>query len=172
MHDVTRDDEDFLIELLNTTPMVAGRRVDQLADRHAARRWATTRGGTGADDESEALRDVRKALQDVTDGTAPRETLAPHLERVSLRPVLQDGRVVWTLSTASGHMLAARALLAWAAISERTPDRLRRCANIECCKYLLDRSRANNAQWCSMALCGNRMKARRHYRRARTADPR
>ncbi|WP_285584773.1 CGNR zinc finger domain-containing protein [Actinoallomurus iriomotensis] len=29
--------------------------------------------------------------------------------------------------------------------------------------------RPNNARWCSMAVCGNRMKARRHYQRTRTA---
>nr|WP_243659312.1 CGNR zinc finger domain-containing protein [Tamaricihabitans halophyticus] len=66
--------------------------------------------------------------------------------------------------------LAARALLAWATINERAPGRLRPCANSECCRFLLDRSRANTAQWCSMAICGNRFKARRHYRRTRSAS--
>jgi hypothetical protein len=30
-----------------------------------------------------------------------------------------------------------------------------------------DHSKPNNARWCSMAVCGNRMKARRHYERTR-----
>ncbi|WP_412973700.1 CGNR zinc finger domain-containing protein [Mycolicibacterium setense] len=35
--------------------------------------------------------------------------------------------------------------------------------------FLIDRSKRNTARWCSMATCGNRMKARRHHQRARTA---
>jgi predicted RNA-binding Zn ribbon-like protein len=34
--------------------------------------------------------------------------------------------------------------------------------------FLIDHSKAGTARWCSMAVCGNRMKARRHYQRART----
>ena len=40
-------------------------------------------------------------------------------------------------------------------------------SNDECRLFPLDRSKANAARWCSMAVCGNRMKARRHYQRAR-----
>ncbi|GGJ34413.1 hypothetical protein GCM10010121_052110 [Streptomyces brasiliensis] len=47
------------------------------------------------------------------------------------------------------------------------PGRLRACANPECRRFLLDRSRTNKGRWCSMAVCGNRMKARRHYERTR-----
>jgi predicted RNA-binding Zn ribbon-like protein len=32
---------------------------------------------------------------------------------------------------------------------------------------LIDHSKATSARWCSMAVCGNRMKARRHYQRTR-----
>jgi len=35
-----------------------------------------------------------------------------------------------------------------------------------------DHSNANVARWCSMAICGNRLKARRHYQQARTAPGR
>ena len=37
---VTRADEDLLLDLLNTTPVVDGERTDELADRAAARDWA------------------------------------------------------------------------------------------------------------------------------------
>ena len=50
------------------------------------------------------------------------------------------------------------------------PGRLRPCANDECRLFLIDRSKANAARWCSMAVCGNRMKARRHYQRSRNAQ--
>jgi predicted RNA-binding Zn ribbon-like protein len=51
---------------------------------------------------------------------------------------------------------------------QHSPGRLRACANDECRLFLIDRSKANAARWCSMAVCGNRMKARRHYQRARS----
>ncbi|WP_199539016.1 CGNR zinc finger domain-containing protein [Desertihabitans brevis] len=33
----------------------------------------------------------------------------------------------------------------------------------------MDRTRAGTARWCSMAVCGNQMKARRHHSRQRDA---
>ncbi len=63
--------------------------------------------------------------------------------------------------------LAVEVVLAWATAEEQLPGRLRPCANDECQLFLLDRSRANRARWCSMAVCGNREKARRHYERTR-----
>ena len=49
---------------------------------------------------------------------------------------------------------------------------IKRCANPRCVLYFRDRSRAHRRRWCSMAVCGNRMKvaahARRHGRRRST----
>lgn len=44
-------------------------------------------------------------------------------------------------------------------------DRVRECAAPNCSWLFLDRSRAGSRRWCSMESCGNRAKARRHYRR-------
>jgi predicted RNA-binding Zn ribbon-like protein len=43
--------------------------------------------------------------------------------------------------------------------------RLRMCGDEKCGWLFLDRSRAARRRWCSMADCGNRAKARRHYER-------
>jgi len=46
-----------------------------------------------------------------------------------------------------------------------TPGRLKQC---EGCGWLFyDRSRTHARRWCTMDLCGNRAKARRHYERVR-----
>jgi len=82
-------------------------------------------------------------------------------------PGIADGQVSWTLRVAPERELAVRAILAWDALARLSPGRLRPCANDECRLFLIDRSKANAARWCSMAVCGNRMKARRHYYRAR-----
>ncbi|MFH8973412.1 CGNR zinc finger domain-containing protein [Streptomyces sp. NPDC017890] len=45
------------------------------------------------------------------------------------------------------------------------PDRIRPCANDECVLHFYDVSKNGTRRWCSMAGCGNRAKARRHYAR-------
>jgi len=71
------------------------------------------------------------------------------------------------LRVAPERRLALRAVLAWDAVARQSPGRLRPCANDECRLFLIDRTKNNTARWCSMAVCGNRMKARRHYQRGR-----
>ena len=46
---------------------------------------------------------------------------------------------------------------------------VRECAAADCRWLFLDRSRNRSRRWCDMASCGNRAKARRHYRRQRPA---
>ncbi|CAD7033757.1 hypothetical protein REJC140_03228 [Pseudorhizobium endolithicum] len=46
-------------------------------------------------------------------------------------------------------------------------DRLKICGH--CGWLFLDRSRNRSRAWCDMAVCGNRVKASRHYRRRREA---
>jgi predicted RNA-binding Zn ribbon-like protein len=93
--------------------------------------------------------------------------LAEALRGVTYGPAITDGQVAWTLSVSPERELAVRAVLAWDALARHSPGRLRPCAHDECRLFLIDRSKANAARWCSMAVCGNRMKARRHYQRAR-----
>ncbi len=51
-----------------------------------------------------------------------------------------------------------------------SPDlsRVRECAADTCRWLFLDQSRNQSRRWCDMAVCGNRAKARRHYRRQRS----
>lgn len=49
-------------------------------------------------------------------------------------------------------------------------DRLRECASPDCTWFFMDESRNRTRRWCDMAACGNRMKARRHYRRLKAAQ--
>ncbi|SDN71512.1 CGNR zinc finger domain-containing protein [Allokutzneria albata] len=48
------------------------------------------------------------------------------------------------------------------------PSAIRICASDTCGLRFVDRSPARNRQWCSMARCGNRAKARQHYARHKT----
>ena len=66
-------------------------------------------------------------------------------------------------SGASIALDVATAHSALSLVANPEPDRLKICPN---CEWLfLDRSRNRSRTWCDMAVCGNRTKAKRHYRR-------
>ncbi len=85
-------------------------------------------------------------------------------------PAMTVGQITWTLCVPPERERAVRAVLAWDELARQSPGRLRPCANNECRLFLIDHSKANAARWCSMAICGNRMKARRHYQRIRNTQ--
>ena len=169
MTDTVRD-EGFLLALLNSTPVIDGVPTDDLADPTRARARLARAGGLGTEAELRHVRQVRQALQAVVRGQQPPDVLAPALQGMTCVPALTDGQISWTLSGPPERRLAVRAVLAWDALAKRSPGRLRPCANDECRLFLIDRSKANAARWCSMAVCGNRMKARRYYQRSRNTQ--
>ncbi|TRW79811.1 hypothetical protein FK535_20960 [Mycolicibacterium sp. 018/SC-01/001] len=152
------DDETLLLDLLNTTPVVDGSPTDLLTDPD----WLSERHI--ASSELAGLTAARDALQAVVRGERPPSALQPFVDGVALRPVTTEDGIDWRFGTVD---TAARAVIAWDGLRIGSPGRLRPCANDECHLFLLDRSKPNTARWCSMAICGNRMKARRHYRRTR-----
>jgi predicted RNA-binding Zn ribbon-like protein len=160
-------DEGFLLAVLNSTPVVDGVPTDEFADTIRARAWLASAGGLGTEAELQHVLEVRQALQAVVRGEQPPDVLAPALRGVTSLPAMTDGQITWTLSAPPERQLAVRAVLAWDALARHSPGRLRPCANDECRLFLIDHSKANAARWCSMAVCGNRMKARRHYQRIR-----
>lgn len=167
---VGAEDEEFLLDLLNTTPVMDGEPRDDLAQPKAASAWMRAHGVAPTDAELAALVDARSVLQDVVRGEHSPTVLQRFLETVALRPTASRDGVDWRLSRNGGPAGAVRAVLAWDALRVSSPGRLRPCANTECRLFLIDRSKPNTARWCSMAICGNRMKARRHYRRARAGE--
>jgi predicted RNA-binding Zn ribbon-like protein len=168
----TVPDEGFLLALLNSTPVIDGVPGDALAGRDRARAWLSGSGGRGTEAELRHVLAVRPVLQAVVRGEQPPAALAPALRGVRRVPAMTGGLISWTLSVAPDRELAVRAVLAWDTLARHSPGRLRPCANDECQLFLIDHSKANVARWCSMAICGNRLKARRHYQRAQTAQAR
>ncbi|MFJ9615306.1 CGNR zinc finger domain-containing protein [Streptomyces noursei] len=158
---------DTLLDLLNSRPLVNGEEQDALGAPATGRRWAREHGGEGSLAELALLRQARNVLQDVVRGESSPTALSPLLEGVHQIPEITSDGLQWTVRTPPHARLAVEAVLAWAATEQQLPGRLRPCANVECQLFLLDRSRANRARWCSMAVCGNREKARRHYERTR-----
>ena len=158
---------DVLLDLLNSRPLINGEEHDALAPAAAGRRWARELGGDGSVAELELLREARGALQGVIRGECSRTVLNPLLDEARQVPTFTSNGLEWELETPPHARLPVEVILALGATEREFPGRLRPCANDDCRLFLLDRSRANRARWCSMATCGNRAKARRHYERTR-----
>lgn len=157
-------DEDLLLAVLNSAPVVDGARREALDTSVIA-----PYGGSGTDAELSTLRRVRDDLQAVVRGQdAATSRLSGWLAGTALVPTVGDAGIEWELRSPPGELLAARAVLAWSRVTQELPGRLRPCANTECNLFLIDHSRPGTARWCSMATCGNRMKARAHAQRSRT----
>lgn len=152
-------DAEALLELLNTTPVVDGTATESLDGRWL--RDHDVSGCTVAD-----ARRLRDDLQRVVRGDAAPTVLGRYLRDAASTPAIADDGVTWTLRAD----WPARMVLAWGRVQAELPGRLRPCANGECMLFLLDRSRSGTGRWCSMEVCGNRMKARRHYTRARAVS--
>jgi len=131
--------------VLNSAPVIDGAIVETL-------------------DDPELIR-LRDRLQAVIRGQASPDTLARYLKRVRRRPIVTETGVEWVLEAPTTDNGRAELVLEWARVQQDLPGRLRPCANPDCTKFLIDHSKLNTARWCSMADCGNRLKARRHYAR-------
>jgi predicted RNA-binding Zn ribbon-like protein len=168
--------EPLALDLLNTQFVAGGKRCDLLAPDGGLRDWLRVTGhGRAPSDELALARTVeaRSAIRAVVE--RPRDGAA----RNALNAVLERGRLSERLAV-SGPVRALelddeRDRVPWLAaqnlldLLREGPGCIRRCGNPDCVLYYYDRSPAHRRQWCSMAVCGNRMKARRHYARTRRA---
>ena len=166
---MNEDDDELLLAVLNTTPVHGSVRQDHLQGSLGLA-WLVAHGGVRSTRERDSLIEARDLLQDAVRLELDGRALARFLEGVAVVPVLEGRALVWDRRLPSGRELAARVVLAWAKLEGAQPYRLRACANPQCERFLLDRSHSNQARWCSMATCGNRAKARRHYERNRAED--
>jgi predicted RNA-binding Zn ribbon-like protein len=65
-------------------------------------------------------------------------------------------KVLFTVLASAAELLASGRL-----------GRIRECGSADCTWLFVDQSRNRSRRWCDMTACGNRMKARRHYERAK-----
>jgi len=163
-------DETRMLQLLNSSPTEGGQRRELLVDDDATRDLVTALGGELTERSLVELRGVRDDLHRIVRREADTNVLQRHLDGVTGRPVIDDGAVVWHVDASAVEAIAPAVVLAWTDLTARFPGRVRACANDECSKFLIDHSRPNSARWCSMADCGNRLKARRHSARQSSAD--
>jgi predicted RNA-binding Zn ribbon-like protein len=154
--------------------MASGSPADLLATMQGTRAWLAAAGiaTAPAPETRHALVTTRQAIRDVL---TARGTAAP-LER--LNQVLAHGRLRLSVGPPAipGQTLEVDdpawrpAVMAAANLLEllsQAPDRIRRCQHPACVLWFYDTTRDGTRRWCSMATCGNRAKAHRHYDRAK-----
>jgi predicted RNA-binding Zn ribbon-like protein len=71
----------------------------------------------------------------------------------------------WPSIAAAEQLIGPIARSASALLTSPELQRVRECAGDGCGWLFIDTSRAHRRRWCSMAICGNRLKARRHRQR-------
>lgn len=165
-------DEELLLAVLNSAPIDDGVRTEGLRGT-TGRDLVAPFGGSGTGEELATLRRVRDLLQaQIRDGAEVHRELGAVMGEAVLKPDVTPEGITWELRTPADERLAARVVMAWSDVTRELPGRLRACANTECNLFLIDHSRPGTARWCSMATCGNRMKARSHAQRQRAASSR
>jgi predicted RNA-binding Zn ribbon-like protein len=168
-------------QLLNTYEVDLD--VDALADLDALERWLREReliapGERLADGDLERGRAFREALRTLLeerahghaggDAAAALNALAPG----ALMRCVFDADGVPRLEAAPGGLdraLAALLAIVATASIDGTWARLKVCAEDSCRWAFYDRSKNRSGSWCSMAVCGNRAKARSYRARHRAA---
>jgi predicted RNA-binding Zn ribbon-like protein len=166
--------EPLALDLLNTRWMREGELQDLLTGVDGLAVWLGTNGLSGEyAPDAKVLRhtlQARDALKAAVDGSLEEGARL-------VDAVLAHGRIRATLTTEGpGELpefpdpswgpawLAARNYLELLATA---PDRIRGCAHEACVLHFFDTSRNGTRRWCSMAACGNRAKASRHYARTK-----
>jgi predicted RNA-binding Zn ribbon-like protein len=168
--------EPLALDLLNTEWLRSGVPFDLLATTDGTRAWLAATGIAATPDPQmrRALVTARQAIRDVvTDpgDAGARERLNQVLGhgrlRLTLNPQLNPGQTLEVDDPAwRPAMMAAANLLDLLADA---PDRIRRCQHPSCVLWFVDTTRNGTRRWCSMATCGNRAKASRHYDRVRAS---
>jgi predicted RNA-binding Zn ribbon-like protein len=185
------------LDFLNTRPLIRGTRMELLdsfarllawcvdakfltaehAD-DALARWGTSRGATRTLTMAHHLRDELRIVLDHRgkDEHGSQQglntlndclRLGERCTQVLTGPGGQYHRHVLVALSKPEDVLRPVAEAAAALLCDVDPTLVRRCDNPECVLYFHDVSKNHARRWCSMALCGNRMKVAAHHRRLR-----
>lgn len=166
-------------EFVNTVDLPDGE--DHLGSIAAARRWLASKGVEATLDEPAraGLVALREAFRDLLEGNGGHEVSPESVALVMHRLNATRLAVVITEEGAHAHPAPEEtgvddfyARLAAAMITASvygTWQRLKVCRNDECRFAFYDKSKNARRQWCSMATCGCREKARNYRARKKSA---
>lgn len=169
--DTVPDGLQLLLELVNSVDL-ENPSTDHLASPERAERWAAEKAPdapTPREEElpnlrllREALRDLALANHETTDADAGAlDTINRVAEATSLRIRIEPAGVRLAAQDVAGRVLA----ILYTAMVNGTWPRFKACRNDSCRWAFYDQSRNRSRNWCSMQICGNRIKARQFRER-------
>lgn len=171
---------DPALDFLNTEIVRDGEHVDLLDTPESLSRWiaeaklgtrvkVTPAGLAGAKRLRTALREL---VIGIIEGRAVSRTrvhaINGELRRGRGTLVLKGGdrfSVEFDPEARDPRFLVARAAAEFLAKADQ--ERIHRCNGANCILFFYDATKSGTRRWCSMAGCGNRMKASLHYQRKR-----
>ena len=166
--------EPLSLDLLNTTWIVRGTPFDLLENLDGARAWLTgnkivqptseqarqallvAREAIRAHAANPASASARKQLNEVLNWGSSRPHLSAQGPATAIELTARFRRGAWLAAVDYVNLLTSDA------------GRIRHCAHPDCVLYFYDTSPKRSRRWCSMAGCGNRAKATRHYARTKS----
>jgi predicted RNA-binding Zn ribbon-like protein len=181
MSDQAPGDLETLRVFVNTLELETG--SDELSSPEALQGWLERhglwRGRSASTADLDSARRLREALRDLmleNNGVSARREAALVLSEAAER-----GRLALRFDSAGGVRLEGAAAgvdgalgrlvaIAAAAMTDGTWRRLKACRADRCGWAFYDHARNHSRLWCSMAVCGNRTKAR-SYRRRHAVTP-
>lgn len=180
------------LDLVNTEKMVEGRRTDLLqtpddlktwlseaaliADAEVL--WSSEAEGKKALSDVKAFRKVLRGMATDMAAAAPMrdETVAAinaALKRKASTLQLRQVDGVWKVRHEDSgrhsldHIIAEIAESAANLIANHDWSLVRQCGSDRCILFFLDTTKNHGRRWCSMGVCGNRVKANAHYHRSK-----
>jgi len=165
------------VDFVNTEIVSEGERVDLLQTEADVRRWVKEAGLALSEAEGPArlreAKELRRHLRALFLRGKPRKS-----EIDAINAALARGRGSFRLEGKGGAYRTRFAadsddplfLIAAAAaelIATGDLSLIKPCGGTQCILLFYDTTKSHTRRWCSMAVCGNRMKAAAHYRRSR-----
>ncbi|MGH3723649.1 MAG: CGNR zinc finger domain-containing protein [Mycobacterium sp.] len=159
--------EPLALDLLNTRWMSGDGPQDLLTSLDGLRIWLHTNGLHDRCTANEKTREVLLTARDAIYRAVKDSQID------DINAVLARGSICRSL-TADGPIDTAEVpetqwLAGWLAADNlltlltESPDRIKQCAHPQCVLFFYDTSKNGARRWHSMATCGNRAKAARHY---------
>ena len=186
-----------ILDFLNTKPVLADGPTELLADVRALERWLIASGTVNSAKAKTTVRSwhhsteaaafleqlivfrekLREAVLRIESGSTPSDAFITEVNSLLLRyplPALLDKRDGKVIRETTFELRKPTDL--WAPILDATADllaetessRIRKCES--CVVHFFDTSKKGSRRWCSMNICGNKLKVAAYQRRKRTND--
>jgi predicted RNA-binding Zn ribbon-like protein len=186
-----------ILDLLNTKLVLADGPTELLPDIRALERWLIASGTVTSAKAKTTLRSwrnsteaaafleqliafrekLREAIFGIEGGSGPADAFLTEVNSLLLQyplPALlhkRDGKVTRETSFELSRPTDLWALIIEATaglLAETESSRIRKCES--CLVHFFDTSKKGSRRWCSMNICGNKLKVAAYQRRKRTSD--